>query len=100
EVLAEMLNAIKGSVKDDWKQVKDNANAFLTSRKSRLELLASLRIKGQITEEFFQMRLADEKDILESELHAIAILSKVGAQNAANAAIAVLEAAIKAALRL
>ena len=100
EVLAEMLDAIKGSVKDDWKFVKDNANNFLQNRKERLELLASLRVTNQINDEFFKKRLADEQDILSSELHSIAIIGKVVAQNAANAAIAVLEKAVMAALHL
>jgi hypothetical protein len=37
--------------------------------------------------------------ILESELHAIVILTKVAAQNAANAAIDVLQSAVNAAVK-
>ncbi len=99
EVAALMLEAIKNSVKDDWNLIKNDASTFLTSRKSRLELLASLRISNQINQQFFEARLADEKEILESELHAVAIVSKVVAQNAANAALDVLEKAILAALK-
>ena len=44
--------------------------------------------------------LADEKDILESELHAIAIIGKVAAQNAANAAIGVLQKAVDAVIKI
>ena len=44
--------------------------------------------------EFFVKRLADEKKILESELHALAVISKSMAQKAANAAIDVLENAV------
>ncbi|MGI8950263.1 MAG: hypothetical protein ACR2FN_01630 [Chitinophagaceae bacterium] len=98
EVLANMLSAIKDVVSENWNLVKETANDFLQSRKERLELLTSLRLQDQISEDFFEQRLEDEKNILESELHAIAIISKVTAQNAANAAIAVLENAVKTAL--
>lgn len=100
EVLAQMLGAIKKSVKDDWSVIKTSANTFLQDKKDRLQLLTSLRIQNQISQEFFQKRLNDEKRILESELHSIAILTKVAAQNAANAAIDVLQMAINTALKL
>jgi hypothetical protein len=91
EVLAQMLNAVKGSVKEDWGLVKGTANTFLQSRKARLELLASMRLSNEIDDDFFKKRLEDEKELLVSELHAIAIVSKVVAQNAANAAMKILE---------
>ncbi|WP_281226189.1 hypothetical protein [Flavobacterium aquiphilum] len=98
EILADMLNAIKGSVKDDWSVVKKSANNFIQSKKDRLELLANMRITGAIDNDFFEKRLADEKEILTSELHSIAIVNKVMAQNAANAAFKVLENVITTAL--
>jgi hypothetical protein len=98
EVTSNMLAAIKDAVKDDWKMVKESAIDFLQDHKSRLELLASLRLSDDISEEIFLARLKDEKKILESQLHAIVILSKVTAQNAANAAINVLSAAVSKAL--
>ena len=94
EVVAGMLDAVKTSVKDNWKEVKGAANSFLQARKDRLELLASLRINKEINEQFFLKRIADEKKILESELHAIAVLTKVMAQKAANAALDVLSKAV------
>ncbi len=98
EVLFQMMNAIKGEVKEDWPLVKDCANKFLQGKKDRLELLVSLRLKNQISQVFFMDRLADEKDHLESELHAIAVIGKVVAQNAANAAILVLQQAVHTAI--
>jgi hypothetical protein len=98
EVVAQMLSAIKGEVADNWDEVKSAANQFLQNRKERLELLADLRIKGELSEEKFISRLEDEKLIVEAELHAIAIITKVIAQNAANAAIDVFQKAVKAAL--
>ena len=94
EILAQMLVAIKDEVKDNWGLIKGNANNYLQNRKGRLELLTSLRLANEIKEEFFQKRLKDERKILESELHSIAIVSKSIAQKAANAAIEVLQDAV------
>ncbi|MEO7263962.1 MAG: hypothetical protein ABIW38_03570 [Ferruginibacter sp.] len=100
EVLSDMLLAVKSEVKDDWVIIKGSANDFLQSRKLRLDLLASFRINNQISEEFFMARLDDEKHILESELHAIAIISKVTAQKAANAAMSVLQKTVMSLIAL
>src|SRR5688572_526701 len=100
EVVAQMLGAVKASVKDDWKLVKESANAFLQARKDRLELLASLRLNNEISQKFFLKRLDDEKKIFESELHAVAILTKAMAQRAANAAIDVLSTAVSTVIGL
>lgn len=94
EVVAQMLGAVKTSVKDDWKLVKETASAFLQSKKDRLELLASLRLNNEISQKFFAKRLEDEKKIMESELHAVAVLTKASAQRAANAALDVLNKAV------
>ncbi len=94
EVVAQMLGAVKASVKDDWKLVKETAGTFLQTRKDRLELLASLRLNNEISQKFFLKRLEDEKKILDSELHSVAIVTKAMAQRAANAAIDVLGKAV------
>ena len=99
EVLANMLSAIKGTVEDNWDVVKSTAVQFLDRRKDRLELLAELRITGELSQEKFESRLADEKLIFEAELHAVAIISKAIAQKAINAAIDVLEGAVKTAIK-
>jgi hypothetical protein len=100
ETLAQMLEAMKGVVKDNWKTIRGNANTFLQNRKGRLELLTSLRLANELEEAFFQKRLQDEKKILESELHSIAIVSKSIAQKAANAAIEVLQGAMGKMIKL
>lgn len=98
EVLAQMAGAIKGVIGENWSAVITVTNQFLQNRKERLELLASLRISGEISQKKFESRLQDEKLIAEAELHAIAVISKAMAQKAANAAIKVLEDAVKIAL--
>jgi len=98
EVLADMLVAIKGTVADNWSDVKSIANQFLQHRKERLELLAELRIKGELSQDKFESRLLDEKLIVEAELNAIAVISKAIAQKAANAAIEIFNKAVKTAI--
>lgn len=98
EVLADMLSVIKGTVEDNWDEVKTTANQFLQRKKERLELLAELRISNELSQEKFVSRLADEKLIAEAELHAIAVISKAIAQKAANAAMNILEKAVKVAI--
>jgi len=100
EVVAQMLGSIKDTVKDNWNIVKDGANGYFQDHKSRLELFASLRLQKQISQEFFESRLADEEKILESELHSIAIITKAIAQKAANAAIDIFQSAVTKALEL
>ena len=100
EIIAQMIGAIKGEVRNDWDIVKSTVNGFLQSKKERLELLASLRLANQINDQDFKQRLKNEELILEAELHAIAIIAKVTAQNAANAAIDVLSQAVSKALGL
>jgi len=100
EIVAQMLAAVKGVVKDNWNLIKNSASEYFQDHKSRLELLASLKINNEISNDFFQKRLADEEKILESELHSIAIVTKAMAQKAANAAIDILEKAITSAIGL
>lgn len=99
EVFADMINAVKTNVKEDWPLVRDSAADFLESKKLRLSLLAELRISGEISKKTFDSRLEDEKKILESELHAVVVITKVAAQNAANAAIDILSKAVETALK-
>lgn len=98
EVFADMLDAISNSVQDDWPKVKTAAGQFFENRRERLALLTQLRINGELSEEKFHSRLEDDKKILEAELNALTVLSKAAAQKAANAAIEVLEKAVKAAI--
>ena len=98
EILAQMADAIKGVVEENWSAIVSTVNQFLQNRKERLELLASLRISGEISQKRFESRLQDEKLIAEAEFHAIAVISKATAQKAANAAFNVLADSVKTAI--
>jgi len=99
EVLAGMANEVKDSLAEDWPEAKSVLNRFLQNRRARLELLAELRFNNEISHDDLISRLEDEKLLLDSELHTIAIIGKAAAQRAANAAIGFLEDAIVTAVR-
>lgn len=100
EVLAQMLQAVKDTAKENWEEMKTAASGYLEERKLRLDLLTSLMLHGEIEKDFFLKRLADEKNIFVSELHSVAIVTKAVAQKAANAAADVLENAVFKAIGL
>jgi hypothetical protein len=100
EVVSGMIGAVKGSVGEGWPEVKSMISSFMQSRKARLELLATLRLTNQLSDADVAGYLEDEKLLLDSELHNVAIISKAIAQRAANAAIDVLQNAILSYQRL
>jgi hypothetical protein len=100
EVVSGMIGAVKGSVGEGWPEVKSMISSFMQSRKARLELLATLRLTNQLSDADVAGYLEDEKLLLDSELHNVAIISKAIAQRAANAAIDVLQNAILSAAKI
>jgi len=94
ETLNEMLSVMRGVAKEHWKDMESVTMNFFNRKKERLEMLAKMRISGEITQARFESRLEDEKLILEAELNAIAVLSKAITQKAINGAIDVLEKAV------
>jgi hypothetical protein len=96
--LQDMLSAMKGVAKDHWQDVEATASSFLQRRKERLEMLATMRINGELSQEKFESRLQDEKLILEAEINALAVLSKAITQKAVNAAMDTLEKAVSKAI--
>lgn len=98
ETLKEMLDVMQNVAKEHWKDVEAVSVNFLNRKKERLELLAKMRITGEINQARFESRLEDEKLILEAELNALAVLSKAITQKAVNAAIDVLTKAVTKAI--
>lgn len=98
-VMTDMLAAIQSAVSHHWKEIKSSMNQFLASRKSRFELLAELRITGELSQEHFESRLQDEKLIAEAEMQALEVISKAMAQKAANSAIDIFQKAVGAAIK-
>jgi hypothetical protein len=100
EVIGDMAQAIKGSVKEDWPDTKEAVKQFLERRKERMKLIAELVLKGVLTIETVQPYLDIEKDLLEMEILGVTIITKAVAQKAATKAMKVLLDAVKAAIPL
>ena len=90
----EMLAATKQTAGESGKAAKSVAANFLKNKRERLELLADLRLTGDISEEKFLSRLQDEKLILEAELNALSVFSKATAQNVAQSAMNIFQSAV------
>ena len=99
-VTSEMLDAVKASLALAWNKLDNTATSFFEDHRDRLETLAQQRLDNEIDDDFFQKRLQDEATILASDLCAEDIITQVAAQNAANAALDVLNTTIEAALKL
>ena len=94
----EMLASAKQSAGEGGKEAKGVAKQFLQNRKERLQLLAELRLAGDLPDEKFMSRLEDEKLILEAELKAMAVISKSTAQSTAQSVINIFQSAVVKAL--
>lgn len=95
QVMADMLTAMKNSIKKDGGKTKRLTGELFKNQKERFELYAELRITNEITQEQFESRLEDNKQIMEAELEAAIVISKVATQNAVNAALDVFNKAVK-----
>jgi uncharacterized protein YktB (UPF0637 family) len=100
QVIGDMFAAMKNSIQKDGGKAKRLTDELLQNQKERLELYAELRINNEITQEQFESRLEDNKQIMKAELQAAIVISKVAAQNATNAAIEVFNKAVKSAISI
>ena len=97
-VLKDMANAAKGIIAGDWPGVQNCVQQSLKDQEDDLKDIAAARIKGDITDDDLKSQLEDQKGVLEAALLVCKIKGKKMAQDAVNAAFAVLEKAIMAAL--
>jgi hypothetical protein len=93
-VLTDMLSVIKGTVTSNHAKVEPVDRLFMQRDKERIQMIAELLIYGELCDEKFQSRLACEKMIIESELYGLTEITKTTTQQAAYAAIVVLEKAV------
>lgn len=98
ESLAEIVKALKGQLGDDWQDAKGEITSMLDMKKQRLDLLATMRLQNKITDADFKSFLEDEKNTTAMELHTVAVISKVTAENAANTIIKVFETLVTKAI--
>lgn len=100
DVANKMLLAMKKETGRSWTRLEIPVRQMVYNKKIRYLLLADMLHTGQINMDKLNSRLDDEKLIIEAELNALSVLTKVTAQNAANAAIVVLLKAITGLLKV
>jgi hypothetical protein len=98
QVLRDMAAAAESVISGDWPKVQDCVKQALKDQEEALQDIAEARLKKELTDDELHSQLEDEKATLEAALLACRVRAKAMAQEAANAAIQVLEKAIKAAL--
>lgn len=98
QAVRNMLDAVSGQVTDGWPGIKACVERALQDEKAGLKDIIEAYEAGDLTEEDLESQLADEKVALETALLVCRVKTKVMAQNAANAAINALTAAIKLAI--
>jgi hypothetical protein len=97
-VLNNMKNAAIDAVQYDLQDIPVYLQQIFENEKESLQALAEARITGEISDSEFQNELSREKKVLEAEALTISIMTKAIAQKAINAAIDVLEEAIRLAI--
>lgn len=99
KVIADVLSVLKGTVENNQDKVESVAKQFVLQNKDTLLLIAQLRLKGELTDEDVKSRLEDQKLVLEVQFNALQVVTKAIAQQAANAAIDILEKAVMTAVK-
>lgn len=97
-VLQNMAGAVKDKVTTAWPQVQDVWKGFVQTNEDILQNIADGRISGQLTDAQVQSYMTNMKNLLQSQLLALEIMAEAIAQGAANAALDVFWAAVKAAI--
>lgn len=97
-VFNEMLAAASDVLSAEWSKVKNCVENAFEDERDALKDIAQAYLGGEINEDEMKSQLEDEEEVLKAALLACKVAEKVAAQKAANAAISVLEGAIKAAL--
>lgn len=96
KTLGLMLQALEKEVGAGRKKFLLVSEEFLASNKERFEMIAKLRLDGELTEDEFVDRLNDEKMMLEAQLNTLRVLAKAAVQKAVNAAFGIFEDTVKA----
>ena len=98
KILEEMIAAAREAVESDIDKIPANFAEIFNNEAQAFAALSAARIGKEISEEVFKKEIEREKKVIEAELLTVQIISKSLAQKAVNAAIGVLENAIKLAL--
>lgn len=94
-----MLNAAQKELIEDSAQIRNQMKQILEDEKDRLELIAAIKLDPTATVAEFDTALENEKDVLENAALALEIQVQATAQQAINAAINILNTALKTAIK-
>lgn len=97
--IGQMLAAMQTTAGKDWKKLKPRAEQILNTHKQQFELIAQLRLTGQVTDEEFTQMIDSEKLLMEASTNALEVMLKVIMQNCINAALQVLIKVVSAAIK-
>ncbi|MGJ3234373.1 hypothetical protein [Marivirga sp.] len=82
-----LTNVIQGSLESDLPHIREYAKKIVEEEKEALQLLANLRLSGEITDDEFKSEIEGQKGVVKNQLLAIGAMSTASAQRATNAAL-------------
>ncbi|WP_316738778.1 hypothetical protein [Pedobacter aquatilis] len=94
----QMLDALKGSFKKDWAEVKPYAEKETRAFAENLKLIALLKLEGKIDEERARLHIDIQKNSMRIVFLTIEGLGILAVENAINAAIDVVRNTVNTAL--
>jgi hypothetical protein len=98
--IKDMGNAAAAVLAGEAPKIRDCLDKALQDEKEALKAIADARIAGKITAADMKDQIADEREALKAALLVCKVKGKVAAQKAANAALKVLEKAVRGALKI
>lgn len=94
-----MVSAAQTELLEDTEQIRNQMKQILEDEKERLKLIAAIKLDPTATDAEFDTALENEKNVLENAALALEIQVRATAQQAINAAINVLNTALRAAVQ-
>jgi len=94
-VTSDMVNAVKGVLKKQWPEVKDYADEEMDKITRRAELILKKYAAGEINEDEAKLLLQMQKNAAAGTLAVLEGISRLTAEKGVNAALGVLNKAIK-----
>lgn len=98
KVFEDMLTAAGSELSSDWSEVNSCVMQAFEGERQALEAIALARIAGEIDDDDMRSHLEDEEKVLKAALLSCKVRAKASAQRAVNAAMKVLNDAIRLAL--
>ena len=94
-----MVDAAQAELLQDTDQIRSLTRQILEDEKERLRLIADIKLDPTATDAEFDVALENEKDVMKNASLTLEIQVRATVQQAINAAINVLNTALKAAIQ-